>query len=86
MQRVRTPLIKGCRSVQGTIMPSKTSSCEHQLRFASLFHPGRGVAVPCDAHGEVHMDDLPERLRNAYLGARALIGREYAYPVVEPLH
>jgi hypothetical protein len=68
--------------------PSFTSSDEpaHQLRFASLFHPGRGVSVPCDANGDVHMDDLPERLRNAYLGARALVGREYAFPTVVTLH
>ena len=58
----------------------------HQLRFTSLFHPGRGVSVPCDAHGEVNMNDLSERLKNAYLGARALVGREYALPIVEMLH
>jgi hypothetical protein len=32
------------------------------------------------------MDVLTERLKNAYLGARALVGREYAFPTVEPLH
>ena len=67
-------------------MTSPTSSSEHHLLFASLFHPGRGIAVPCDADGEVHMDELPERLKNAYLGARALVGREYALPIVEPKH
>lgn len=69
-------------------MTVPSGPCEHWLLFASLFHPGRGIAVPCDAHGEVHLDDLPERLKNAYLGARALMGREYAYPVVEahPAH
>lgn len=67
-------------------MTAPSSSCEHHLLFASLFHPGRGVSVPCDAHGEVHLDDLSERLKNAYLGARALIGREYALPIVEPMH
>ncbi|MBA4175265.1 MAG: hypothetical protein C0505_01675 [Leptothrix sp. (in: Bacteria)] len=58
----------------------------HQLRFSSLFHPGRGVVVPCDAKGEVDLDTLTERLRNAYLGARAMIGREYGYPTVEHQH
>jgi hypothetical protein len=58
----------------------------HQLRFVSLFDPGRGVSVPCDAHGAVNMNDLTERLKNAYLGARALVGREYAFPTVELLH
>ena len=67
-------------------MTSPSSSYEHQLLFASLFHPGRGVSVPCDADGEVHMDDLTERLKNAYLGARALVGWEFALPIVEPMH
>lgn len=58
----------------------------HELRFVSLYHPGRAVAVPCDAEGHVHLDVLPERLRNAYLGARALVGREYAYPAVARRH
>ena len=32
------------------------------------------------------MNELSERLKTAYLGARALVGREYAFPVVVPLH
>ncbi len=67
-------------------MTSSKSPCEQRLLFASLFQPGRGIAIPCDAHGEVHMDDLSERLKNAYLGARALVGREYAHPVVEAVN
>lgn len=58
----------------------------HELLFASLYHPGRGIAVPCDAHGRVDLDNLTERLRNAYFGARALVGREYAYPTVHLVH
>jgi hypothetical protein len=58
----------------------------HQLRFSSLFQPGRGVVVPCDARGEVNLDALTDRLRNAYLGARAMIGREYGFPTVERQH
>ena len=58
----------------------------HELRFASLFHPGRGVVVPCDETGKVELDSLSERLRIAYFGARALIGREYSYPTVQRSH
>ena len=61
-------------------------SSSHVLRFDSLFHPGRGVAVPCDASGHVDLDALSERLRNAYLGARAMVGREYACPTVQQVH
>ena len=67
-------------------MMTQLNKQEDQLRFASLFDPGRGITIPCDASGEVQMDELSERLRNAYLGARALVGREYAFPVVETLH
>ncbi len=67
-------------------MTSQARSSAHHLLFASLYQPGRGIAVPCDARGEVHMDELSERLKNAYLGARALVGREYALPIVEPQH
>ncbi len=66
------------------VQPS--TACSHELRFESLFHPGRCVAVPCDASGHVDMDCLTERLRNAYLGARAMVGRDYAYPRVQPVH
>jgi hypothetical protein len=66
-------------------MPS-VQALAHELRFDSLFHPGRGITVPCDATGSVDLDSLPERLRNAYLGARALVGREYAFPTVQRTH
>lgn len=55
----------------------------HCLRFASLFNPGRAVLVPCDARGQVDLDSLSEALRVAYLGARALVGRDYACPVLD---
>ena len=58
----------------------------HELRFVSLFQPGRGVSVPCDASGCVDLDGLTDKLRNAYLGARALVGREYATPQVLVRH
>ncbi len=58
----------------------------HELRFASLYDPGRGVVVPCDAEGHVNLDELTERMRMAYLGARAMVGREYAYPTVQTSH
>ena len=58
----------------------------HALRFASLFNPGKAIVVPCDEQGRVDIDALPDRMRTAYLGARALVGREYAYPVLDHLH
>ena len=62
------------------------ASLTHELHFTSLYRPGRGVIVPCDELGHVDLDALTERLRTAYLGARAMIGREYSFPKVERCH
>ena len=67
-------------------MSDPFNASTHELRFVSLYQPGRAVSVPCDAAGKVQLDELPERLKNAYLGARALVGKEYAFPAVEPKH
>jgi hypothetical protein len=56
--------------------------CCFELRFESLFHPGRGLAFPCDAGGHVPLDELSEPARRNYLYARAVVGREYAVPAV----
>ncbi len=53
------------------------------LRFESLFHSGRGLSFPCDARGQVVMDHLSEQARENYLFARAVVGHEYATPVVQ---
>ena len=55
------------------------------FRSESLFHAGRGMAFPCDAQGHVDLDGMTDRARESYLYARAVIGREYAFPQVLPL-
>lgn len=52
------------------------------LRFESLFDPGRGLAFPCNAQGQVELDALSERARSNYFYARVVIGHEYANPAV----
>lgn len=54
----------------------------YELLFACLFNPGRGYAFPCDAQGNVVIDDLCDRRRNSYLYARAVVGRELSTPKV----
>ena len=54
------------------------------LRFASLFENGHGWSFPCDASGRVDLDSLSERARDNYFFARALIGRDLAWPTVQP--
>lgn len=54
----------------------------YEIRFQSLFREGRALAFPCDREGRVDLDNVPDRLRNNYLFARAMLGREYAMPVI----
>jgi hypothetical protein len=55
-----------------------------ELRFPSLFDPGRGYVFPCDREGHVDLDRLSPRAMGNYLFARAMVGREYASPAVLP--
>jgi hypothetical protein len=56
----------------------------HFLRFRSLFNEGRGLVFPCDDAGRVDMNTLSEQALGNYLYARAVVGREFATPRVEP--
>ena len=56
----------------------------YEIRFQSLFHEGRALCFPCDEQGRVALDALSERARDNYLYARAVVGREYAYPCIRP--
>ena len=62
---------------------SPETAHSHLLRFVSLHNRGRGVAVPCDEAGNVDIGTLTGRLRDAYLDARAMVGREYSCPTVQ---
>jgi hypothetical protein len=55
-----------------------------EIRYQSLFSAGRALSFPCDAEGHVHLDSLSDRARDNYLYARAVVGREYAYPSIRP--
>ena len=56
----------------------------YEIRFRSLFREGRGLAFPCDAQGHVDLDGLSDAARNNYLYARALVGREFLTPAIQP--
>ena len=59
-------------------------NAHYEIRFQSLFNEGLALCFPCDEEGHVAMDALSDRARENYLYARAVIGREYAYPTVRP--
>jgi len=52
------------------------------LCFRSMFGNGRGFSFPCDDRGQVDMDSLTEPMRNNYLFARAMVGRDLQVPAV----
>ncbi len=58
------------------------SAGSYEIRFQSLFNEGRALSFPCDAEGHVVLDSLSDRARDNYLYARAVVGREYAFPCV----
>ena len=61
----------------------RNQGARYELRFKSLHKQGRGWAFPCDAQGHVDLDRMSERARNNYFFARALMGRELAFPSVQ---
>ena len=63
-------------------MQTSSHQLRYELRFCSLYRPGRGYTFPCDAAGRVDMDALSDGERDSYLYARALIGSELAMPAV----
>ena len=54
----------------------------YEVRFQSLFNAGRALSFPSDAEGHVMLDSLSDRARGNYLYARAVVGREYALPMI----
>ena len=64
---------------------SPASRSSYALRYDSLHRTGHCLVFPCDANGAIDMDALPDRARMNYLAARAMVGREFAHPVVEPV-
>lgn len=65
-------------------MDASHASPGWELRFEALFTGRRGFSFPCTAEGCVDMDALSERALNNYLYARAMMGREVAWPNVYP--
>jgi hypothetical protein len=65
-------------------MNASQAPTDWELRFDALFDGRRGFVFPCTAGGQVNMDALSERALNNYLYARAMMGREVAWPNVYP--
>lgn len=73
----------GSSSPETTMNASRPSvEFSYHLRFCSLFNPGRALAFPCDQAGHVDLNALSEASRRNYFYARAMLGREFAFPAV----
>jgi hypothetical protein len=62
-----------------TLAPLQT---RYELRFTGLYDRGRGYAFPCDARGQVDIDELSDRGRTNYFFARAVVGSVLSAPIV----
>ena len=54
----------------------------YEIRFRSLFDPGRSLAFACDCEGHVDFEAFSPRARINYLYARAMVGREFELPCI----
>jgi hypothetical protein len=69
-------------SVREAIVRDHSEDNQLHLQFKSLFDPGRRLAFPCDAKGQVDLDRLGRRALNDYLFARVSVGRVFSRPEV----
>jgi hypothetical protein len=56
----------------------------YEIRYQSLFDPGRCLAFPCDAAGRVDPQTLSPRALRNFRVATALVGRDFSTPMVVP--
>jgi hypothetical protein len=81
MERNHEPLCRFSASpAELSAHPGRAGERHHELRFGSLFDPGRCFSFPCDAQGRVRLDGLSERQRESLQRVLSLVGREYAAP------
>jgi hypothetical protein len=53
-----------------------------EIRYVPLNGTWPLLTFPCDAKGSVPLDSLPEKARNDYFFARAVVGAAYAIPAI----
>ena len=67
-----------------TTMTNELAPPFFMLRFDPLSGVGPALSFPCDEAGRVNLDGLGERARCNYFYARAVIGRQFGMPAVQP--
>jgi len=69
-----------------TSSASRPHEARFELRYRSLSSHRCSFAFPCDAQGQVSLDELSESARENYLYARAMVGRDLLQPQVLLMH
>jgi hypothetical protein len=67
-----------------TTTQTRFADLAFELRFDPLDAALLPLSFPCDARGEVDLDELCDRSRCDYLFAHTLIGRSFTMPVIRP--
>jgi hypothetical protein len=62
---------------------AKSPAMAFEIRFELLANPGRAVVFPCDGDGRIVEEALSPRARSNLVRVSELVGRDYAYPVIE---
>jgi len=65
-----------------TNAPTRFADLAFELRFEPIVDAQPALSFPCDAKGQVDLDELCDRSRCDYLFAHTLIGRHFTMPVV----
>jgi len=60
----------------------ETATTAHELRFRSLFDPGRWYAFPCDVQGRIRIDVLSEAARASLASVESRVGSELSSPEI----
>ena len=62
--------------------PTRFADLAFELRFDPLVDEQAPLTFPCDARGQVDLDELCDRSRRDYMFAHTLIGRNFTLPVI----
>ena len=65
-----------------TATPTRFADLAFELRFEPLVDEQVPLTFPCDARGQVDLDELCDRSRCDYMFAHTLIGRHFTLPVI----
>ncbi len=65
-----------------TATPTRFADLAFELRFEPLVGEQVPLSFPCDARGQVDLDELCDRSRRDYMFAHTLIGRNFTVPVI----